>query len=147
MTPDQAAALLQIPERGIELLQRYQEEDNIAKAIQAVQGGFTPSDVAQLYSLPYEASEEEPEAQEGDIKVYECKTARCRQKNRVSTASGDVVPTCPSCQQDMYFVMTVADAEEISHMRRTYVPAGRIADPLARTDKHRDGSPWEDVDD
>lgn len=155
MSPDQAAELLQIPERGGDLLKRYTEEDNVAKAIQAVQAGFAPHDVCSMYGLPYDpeeaaALEAESDA-ENPIKVFECKTARCRNKNKVATASapeGEEVepPECPTCHQPMTYIMAVEDPDEISHMPRVKVKAPRMADPLSRTDKHREGSPWEDAD-
>lgn len=146
MTADQAAAMLQIPERGVELLRRYESEDKIAKAIQAIQSGFKPAEVCELYGLPYESNEEDG----GDfdevapIQVYECNTPRCKQKGKVSTASGDTIPDCPSCHKSMNFLMSVFDPAEVSHMARTYVPTGGIKDPLYRTDRYREGSPYED---
>lgn len=134
-TPDQAAELLQIPERGPDLVRRCLEEEAISKAIQMVGAGFGPSDVAQALGLPWsaEAHEEFVEEQlEGKIKVWECKTLRCKQKGKVSTA--DEAPPCPSCGVEMIFLMAVESAAEISHMARVSLKSG-ISDPLKRTDR------------
>jgi hypothetical protein len=141
VNPDAAAALLQIEERGLALLQLCNENEDIAKAISNIQSGFEPRDVAKLYGLEW--TEPEPEEPEGPdtarINVWTCKTARCRQKERVSTAT--VQPQCPSCSQPMDFLMAVEYEEDISHMRRTFVPEPRIKDPLERTDRWRDSAP------
>lgn len=134
MTPDQAAAKLQIEERGLKLLKLCEAEPAIFKALQAVQSGFSAADVAEMYELEWSAEEDDaPDETEGAINVWECKTTRCRQKGRVSTATDP--PQCPSCHQEMEFLMSVNDQEDIGHMRRTYVPNPGLNDPLARTDR------------
>jgi hypothetical protein len=140
-TPDQAAELLQLEERGPDLVRRCLTDETINRAIQMVASGFSPSDVAQALDLPWsrEAHEESVEASlEGRIKVWECKTIRCRQKGKVSTA--DDAPSCPSCGVEMSFLMAIDNPEEISHMARVSVTA-RISDPLARTDRTRENAP------
>lgn len=133
MSPDEAAAKLQLEERGLALLRRYDDEPNIAKAIGMVREGFLPRDVAALCELPYDEEDEQPET-EGEVKVWECKTPRCRQKGRVATATEAAI--CPSCRQPMEFLMAVDDEDEISHMRRIRVPMPQgLVDPLERTDK------------
>jgi hypothetical protein len=54
MNPDQAAEMLQVEERGIDLLKRVNEDETLAKAIQQVQSGFDPKDVAELYGLDFD---------------------------------------------------------------------------------------------
>jgi hypothetical protein len=127
--------MLQVEERGIDLLKRVNEDEKLAKAIQQVQSGFDPRDVAQLYGLDWDEENvvSGPTGELGAINVWECKTQRCRQRGRVSTASD--APSCPSCGQKMTWVMEVMDEGEIGHMRRTYVPDPGLSDPLARTDK------------
>lgn len=140
-TPDQAAELLQLEERGPDLVRRCLTDEKINKAIQMVASGFSPSDVAQAMELPWsrEAHEDAVEANmEGRIKVWECKTTRCKQKGKVSTA--DNAPHCPSCGVEMSFLMAVDDAREISHMARTSV-VSHAGDPLARTDRTRESAP------
>lgn len=155
MTPDTAAKLLQIPERGIELLQRFEEDENIRKAISAVQQGFAPADVARMYELEWdeeEVEEEKPEEHdpEGTIHVYECTTKRCRQKGRVATSSvgpdpewGDPEevqppPSCPSCGTMMHYVMTVSHESDINHLKRTYLPKARMHDDMHGVDRSGD---------
>lgn len=133
MTPDKAAEMLQIPERGMDLLKRCDEDEKVAKAITQIQAGFAPRDVAKLYGLDYDESEVVPEFTGRGIGVWQCSTERCKQKERVSTASEQ--PRCPGCRQLMPFLMEVTHTEEVNHMRRTFVPDPGIADPLARTDK------------
>jgi hypothetical protein len=137
MNPDQAAEMLQVEERGIDLLKKVNENEKLAKAIQQVQAGFAPADVAQLYGLDWDpeqaGAQSGPTGEFGAINVWECKTQRCRQKGRVSTASN--APRCPSCGQEMTWVMEVMDEGEIGHMRRTFVPDPGLRDPLSRTDK------------
>lgn len=136
-TPDQAAEALQIPERGPDLVTRCLNDETIAKAIQMVGGGFSASDVAQALGLPWDKEVYEDQVEtdlEGKIKVWECKTNRCRQKGAVSTA--DEAPDCPSCGIVMVFLMAINDADEISHMRRTTLKV-KISDPLARTDRNK----------
>jgi hypothetical protein len=134
--PDQAAKLLQIEERGPDLVKRCLEDDQIRKAIEMVCSGFTPSDVAQALGLPWNREEYEEvveESLEGKIKVWQCNTIRCRQKGRVATASAE--QDCPSCGQPMKFLMAVDDADEIAHMHRISVGRPNVKDPLARTDR------------
>jgi len=149
LNPDRAAELLQIPERGLDLLTRFEEEGPIAKAIRAVQAGFAPADVATMYGLRYERPVHEDEEvsddeQSGNLFVYECQTNRCRQKGRVATSSinpqdPESEPTlCPSCGQPMVFLLSCEDENDIHHLRRTFLPRARIADPLARTDQGRE---------
>lgn len=159
MNPDRAAELLQIPERGLDLLTRFEEEGPIAKAIRAVQAGFAPADVAAMYSLSYDATvlqDEEvsdDDVREGKLFVYECQTKRCKQKGRVATSSISPEdeehdkPTCPSCSVPMIFLMAAEDEADINHLRRTYLPRARIADPLGRTDQGRDRGGEGDEDD
>lgn len=152
MTPDTAAKLLQIPERGIELLQRFEEDENIKKAISAVQQGFAPADVASMYELDWDEEEiedDKPEGHddEGHIHIYECTTKQCRQKGRVATSSTgpdpewddpDEVqppPSCPSCGQLMHYVMSVVDESDINHLKRTYLPKARMHDSMHGVDK------------
>jgi hypothetical protein len=132
MVPDRAAELLQLPERGLDLLERIEAEPNILKAIERVQMGFDPKAVAAMFHLPFEAEAEEEPQQEG-INVWQCRTPRCKQRERVSTATNR--PQCPSCGIDMEFLQNVEDAIEISHMKRTQLVASGLPDPLARTDK------------
>jgi hypothetical protein len=134
VTPDQAAERLQLEERGTDLLKRCDEDPQIFKAIQMILAGFEPKVVAETYNLDFDEAEVEQEA-EGEIKVWECTTNRCRQKGRVSTASE--VPNCPSCRQEMSYVTSVMHPEEVSHMRKTFIPDPGLADPLARTDRTR----------
>lgn len=149
-TPDQAAELLQLEERGPDLVRRCLSDEKVNKAIQMVASGFSPSDVAQALDLPWsrEVHDDSVETQlEGKIKVWECKTLRCKQKGKVSTA--DEAPNCPSCSVEMSFLMAVDDPREISHMARTRTSAN-IADPLKRTDRTRENVPsgdWDDEDD
>jgi hypothetical protein len=106
-----------------------------------VASGFSPSDVAQALDLPWSRESYETAIEvslEGKIKVWECKTHRCKQKGKVSTA--DLPPTCPSCSVEMSFLMAVDDAREISHMARTSIHAN-IGDPLSRTDRTRENAP------
>lgn len=134
MTADQAAERLGLPERGIELLERANEEENIFKALQAVQTGFNPRDVCKLYELEWSEPEEQPDDEvDGAIQVWECKTPRCRNKNRIATATNP--PDCPLCHQAMTFVTSVDEADEVAHMRRIYLRDPGIGDPLSRTDK------------
>lgn len=152
MTPDRAAELLQIPERGIELLKRFEAEEVIQRAVSAVQQGFTPADVAEMYGLEYEPPDPEDEmpeghVPEGQIHVYECTTRRCRQKGRVATSSVGPdddwenpefpgrPPTCPSCHDLMHFVMSVEDEMDITHLKRTYLPKARVHDDMHGVDK------------
>lgn len=144
MNPDQAAELLQLEERGLALLKLCEENDKIYKAIQKVQAGFSPRDVAALYGLDYDVEEEELEST-GNIQVWQCRTARCRQRERVSTA--DDQPDCPGCGKPMHYMMSVEDAEEISHLRRTTVGRPRIDDPLYRTDRTRENAPVSELGD
>jgi hypothetical protein len=141
MNPDKAAELLQIPERGIALLQRVDHDENIAKAVAQVQSGFDPRDVAQLAGLEW--TEPEPDQPAGPdeqkVNVWQCDTDRCSQRNRVST--GSMQPRCPSCKRPMTFVMSVDHVSEIGHMRRTYVPDPGVADPLDRTNRWKDSAP------
>jgi hypothetical protein len=136
LSPDEAAELLQIPERGPDLVKRCLTDDLINKAVQMVGSGFTPSDVASALGLPWDKDVYEGTVKtqlEGKIKVWECKTIRCRQKGRVATASES--PVCPSCGVDMAFLMAVDDPEEISHMARLSLGRPSIKDPLHRTDR------------
>jgi hypothetical protein len=135
MNPDQAAQMLQVEERGIDLLKKVNEDEKLAKAIQQVQSGFDPKDVAELYGLDFDQGQvvEGPSGESDTINVWECKTQRCRQRGRVST--GGSQPNCPSCSEQMTWVTEVLHEGEIGHMRRTYVPDPGLRDPLARTDK------------
>jgi hypothetical protein len=135
LNPDQAAEMLQVEERGVDLLKRVNEDETLAKAIQQVQSGFNPADVADLYGIPFDrdSAQPGPSGEIGAINVWECKTQRCRQRGRVST--GTTQPNCPSCGNQMTWVMEVMDEGEIGHMRRTYVPDPGLRDPLSRTDK------------
>jgi hypothetical protein len=136
LSPDEAAALLQIPERGPDLVKRCLADDLINKAVQMVGSGFTPSDVASALGLPWDKTVYDEEVKtnlEGKIKVWECKTIRCRQKGKVATASAS--PECPSCGVDMTFIMAVDDPDEISHMARVNMGRPRVKDPLHRTDR------------
>lgn len=148
MNPDRAAELLQIPERGIELLQRFNEDETIRKALQAVESGFDPTDVATMYGLPYDQGLQVPEAvlEDAPIHVYECQTHRCRQKGRVATSS--VTPdeadedlakaaliTCQSCSNRMVFVKSVEDEWELGQLKRTSMPRTRVHDSMHGVDK------------
>lgn len=151
-TPDECAELLQIPERGADLVKRCLQDVVMSKAINMVASGFSPSDVAQALDLDWssKAHEELIEDQlDGKIKVWECTTMRCKQRGRVSTA--DNAPNCPQCGLEMKFLMAVDSPAEIGHMARTSLGAN-IPDPLARTDRTREGAPdsragWDDGDD
>jgi hypothetical protein len=142
--PDTAAEMLQIKERGLDLLRRCEDEPFIMKALQNVQVGFAPRDVAALYKLPFNVEEEEHQSV-GEIHVWECRTARCRQKNRIST--GTQQQTCPSCRQPMHHLMDVDHPDEVAHMLRTFVPDPHIQDPLHRTDRTRDSAPMSSLGD
>lgn len=134
MTPDQAAAKLQIEERGLKLLKLCEEKPEVMRAITALQSGFKPADVAEMFGLDYDPEADQSHANtEGAINVWQCRTDRCRQKGRVSTATEP--PKCPSCHKTMDYEMSVDHPEEISHMKRTFVPDPGLSDPLARTDK------------
>lgn len=144
MNADRAAELLQIPERGLDLLQRYEEDEGIRKAIQAVQAGFSASDVARMYNLQFdEEAEDEETVSEGNVHVYECQSKRCRQKGRVATAS--VLPDdenfvedlikCSGCRQPMVYVRSVEHEDDIGNLRRARSPRAKMDDPLGRTDK------------
>ena len=146
-TPDESAELLQIEERGPDLVKRCLDDPQIRKAVQMVAAGFSPSDVAQALELPWSAElhEEYVEEQlEGKIKVWECKTHRCKQRDRVATA--DDPPDCPSCGVEMKFLMAVDSPSEIGHMQRINVHTA-IPDPLSRTDRTRENIPVGDWDD
>jgi hypothetical protein len=132
VTPDQAAKLLQIEERGVDLLQRCNEDETLGKAIQSVQQGFEPADVCKLYKLPFDESYAETPTGDG-IPVWECKTPRCAQNGRVSTASD--VPDCPGCGRPMTFFREVEDVSEIGHMKRTQLSNMGLSDPTYRTDR------------
>lgn len=133
MLPDKAAEILQIPERGMELLDRCENEPKVLKAIEMVTAGFEPADVARKYGLEYEAPEEAGPLENEGINVWECRTPRCRQKGRVATATNE--PMCPQCGQPMSFLMNVEDAAQISHMARVTLGRPNIKDPNYRTDK------------
>lgn len=142
MNADRAAELLQIPERGLELLQRFEEDEQVKKAIQAVQSGFSPSDVAAMYGLPYDDEVlQESEVSDGDIHVYECQTRKCRQKGRVATCSlgpdedgVDDLTVCPGCGVKMIYVMSVEDEGDIT-LRRTRTPKSRMHDYMHGVDR------------
>jgi rRNA maturation endonuclease Nob1 len=142
MDPDEAAELLQIEERGAELVKRCLSDDLINKAIQMVGSGFSPSDVASALGLKWsrEAYEEHvEESLEGKIKVWQCETIRCKQKGKVATATN--APMCPDCGKECKFVMAVDSADEISHMARMSLGRPNVKDPLKRTD--RTAAPYE----
>lgn len=151
MNADRAAELLQIPERGLDLLQRFEAEPQVQKAIQAVQSGFAPVDVAKMYELTYdEELEEEKIVSEGDIHVYECQTKRCKQKNRVATCSlgpdEDGVldlTNCPGCGYHMVYVMSVEDEGDIE-FRRTGASKVRFHDAMHGVDKSGQGGGEDD---
>lgn len=142
MNADRAAELLQIPERGLDLLQRFEEDAKVQKAIQAVQSGFAPADVARMYELTFDEDlEEAAEVFEGDIYVYECQSRGCKQKGRVATCSlapddegVEDLTRCPECRQLMVFVMSVEDEGDIT-LRRTRTPKARIHDAMHGVDK------------
>lgn len=150
MNADRAAELLQIPERGLDLLQRFNEDEATNKAIRAVESGFAPRDVAEMYGLPFNASEvvlnDEDVSSEGGIHVYECQTRRCPQKGRVATSS--VTPdeadeddalaaliTCVSCRKRMIFVKSVEGEEDLVDLKRTRTPKARFHDSMHGVDK------------
>lgn len=154
MNPDRAAELLQIPERGLELLQRFEEDEQIRKAIQAVQAGFSPADVASMYDLPFEGTggeSDETEATEGSIFIYECQSPRCRQKGRVATSSvspeqaledeaSAALITCAFCRQKMVCVKSVEHEWELGNLKRTRLPTANIHDSMHGVDRTGLGS-------
>jgi hypothetical protein len=129
--------MLQLQERGRELLARTMQEPEIQQALTAVINGFAPRDVCEMFHLPWDESQAVPEGpaspDEEGINVWECQTNRCRQKGKVATATNP--PQCPSCGNNMNFLMVIQDPGEISHMARTDMGGSRIADPFGRTDK------------
>lgn len=150
MNADRAAELLQIPERGLDLLHRFNEDEATNKAIRAVEAGFPPADVAAMYELPYDTSEvvqdDEEVPSEGSIHVYECQTNRCRQKGRVATSS--VTPdeadedlaaaaliTCQSCGRRMIFVKSVESEWDLADFKRIALPRTRMHDSMHGVDK------------
>ena len=142
MNADRAAELLQIPERGLDLLKRFEEDESIKKAITAVQSGFAPTDVASMYGLSYD-DHLLPEAgvPDGSIHVYECQTRQCKQKGRVATCSLAVdeegvedLTRCPGCNLSMVYIMSVEDEGDIS-LRRTRTPKSRFHDEMHGVDK------------
>jgi hypothetical protein len=148
MSPDRAAELLQIPERGLDLLQRFNEDETIRKALQAVESGFDPADVAEMYKLPYDQGMQTSETvlEDASVHVYECQTNRCRQKGRVATSS--VTPdeadedisaaaliTCQSCGKRMVFVKSVEDEWELGQLKRASLPRTRVHDSMHGVDR------------
>jgi hypothetical protein len=160
MSPDRAAELLQIPERGLDLLQRFNEDETIRKALQAVEAGFAPQDVAEMYGLPFNASEilldDEDVPSEGSIHVYECQTRQCRQKGRVATstvapdeadedAAKAALVSCPSCGRRMILVKSVESEWDLGDLRRTRSPKASFHDSMHGVD--RAGSTDRGIDD
>lgn len=145
MNADRAAELLQIPERGLDLLRKFEEEESVQKAIAAVQAGFAPGDVAAMYDLPYEESLSVSEIvqSDGSVHVYECQTKGCRLKGRVATCSlkpddegfVEELIMCPKCRQKMVYQTTVDHEDEIGELRRVYSARARIHDSMHGVDK------------
>jgi hypothetical protein len=132
--PDQAAELLQLEERGLELLQRCDEDAKLMKAIQQVVLGFAPRDVAKMYGLDWVEPEVEDDGPAPDkIHVWVCKTNRCMNREKVTTATNP--PNCPRCRQPAQWLMDIDTPDEISHMARMSLPNPGLTDPLARTDR------------
>jgi hypothetical protein len=53
MSPEEAAALLQIPERGEALLERVERDPNVARAMGEVANGERPEGVAAKYDMTW----------------------------------------------------------------------------------------------